>query len=315
MNNKIYYPEVDIVKGIAILLVIMGHACCTFPMNLDAELSWLHPFFRCVQMPLFFLASGFLFKMNGGGDFWRKKLTRLLIPYIVFASLSILLRFAFAPFTRSGSPGLLNSVIALFTGGYYWFLYALLVIMVLCRFLKEKRFLCMALIFSFIVPYFIGDGQVPSIVYRITYFLFFFILGICVKPYYASLTLNYKRLYCISLSCLIVYIILLCPFVRQFVEFKHLTQIIGCVAFWGVSLMIAQTKLLNRILSFFGHYSLQFYLNHLLILLPCFYLGKFFPVQIPLVQWLVVFVSATFLSWLMLLIENKVKFLHKFCGL
>ena len=33
-GTKKYYPELDIVKGIAILLVILGHSFCTFPFDL-----------------------------------------------------------------------------------------------------------------------------------------------------------------------------------------------------------------------------------------------------------------------------------------
>ena len=60
---KKYYEEVDILKGIAIILVIIGHAIILYPINLH-KIDWCNYFFEFVSiahMPLFFLVSGFCF--------------------------------------------------------------------------------------------------------------------------------------------------------------------------------------------------------------------------------------------------------------
>ena len=55
-GTKKYYPELDIVKGIAILLVILGHSFCSFPFDLNAQLPpVLGKIVRSFQMPLFFI--------------------------------------------------------------------------------------------------------------------------------------------------------------------------------------------------------------------------------------------------------------------
>lgn len=66
MTEKTYYQEIDIVKGIAILLVILGHSFCSHPLNLAEKLPLLGEVVRSFQMPLFFVASGFLFSTRGG---------------------------------------------------------------------------------------------------------------------------------------------------------------------------------------------------------------------------------------------------------
>lgn len=64
MNKKIYYQELDIVKGIAILLVIMGHAFTNHPVDIKGNMPELFQFMiNNAQMPLFFVASGFLFNL------------------------------------------------------------------------------------------------------------------------------------------------------------------------------------------------------------------------------------------------------------
>ena len=79
---------------------------------------------------IFFVSSGFLFSNNLSWlDFFKKKIVRLIIPYIVFCLFTIILRMVFAPFTHSGAPSYLEAFYRVITGGYYWFLYALFLIM------------------------------------------------------------------------------------------------------------------------------------------------------------------------------------------
>lgn len=37
--EKVYFPEIDVIKGIAILLIIFGHSFCEFPVNLVEQLN------------------------------------------------------------------------------------------------------------------------------------------------------------------------------------------------------------------------------------------------------------------------------------
>jgi fucose 4-O-acetylase-like acetyltransferase len=67
----------DILKGIGVILVVMGHV--THNVSLD---NWIYAF----HMPLFFLLSGIFFKPTF--ENWKKSFKRLLIPYIFFAIVS-----------------------------------------------------------------------------------------------------------------------------------------------------------------------------------------------------------------------------------
>lgn len=98
-----YYREIDILKGIAILLVIWGHCFCSHPINIGSQLPLLGDVVRSFQMPLFFVASGFLFSTKGGfSKFIHKKATRLVVPYLSFGILSVCLRFIFSSITNGG---------------------------------------------------------------------------------------------------------------------------------------------------------------------------------------------------------------------
>ena len=63
MNNIKYFEEINILKGMTIILVLLGHSPVIFPINLQ-EIYWcklLVDIIYSFHMPCFFLISGFLF--------------------------------------------------------------------------------------------------------------------------------------------------------------------------------------------------------------------------------------------------------------
>lgn len=82
---------IDTAKGICILLVVLTHAANPFVKNYP--LSEVLITFR---MPLYFILSGLFFKAyNGFGDFFIRKVNKLVIPYSFFyLLLSVFIPFA-----------------------------------------------------------------------------------------------------------------------------------------------------------------------------------------------------------------------------
>lgn len=66
------HVELDILKGIGIILVVIGH-------NINDK-----TFIFTFHMPLFFLISGFLFSPKSPKTYLKKSAVRLLIPYVCF---------------------------------------------------------------------------------------------------------------------------------------------------------------------------------------------------------------------------------------
>lgn len=82
--------EIDIMKGITILCVMLGH---TYWLP-DMARTLIHSF----HMPLFFLVSGFFAKTfsdfsGSNKDFLRKNAKQLLIPYLIVACVSCIYAF------------------------------------------------------------------------------------------------------------------------------------------------------------------------------------------------------------------------------
>jgi fucose 4-O-acetylase-like acetyltransferase len=85
-NNRL--PWIDTLKGIAISLVVLGHAMNTGPFR-----NWIYLF----HIPLFFLLSGYLHKpVSNLGVYARRKAKHLLLPYVCFTIVATVLWFAHA---------------------------------------------------------------------------------------------------------------------------------------------------------------------------------------------------------------------------
>lgn len=71
-SGKSHELWIDVLKGIAIILVVYGHNCTD------------NSFVQAFHMPLFFLLSGFLFSPKPARTYLHRSVTRLVVPYVVF---------------------------------------------------------------------------------------------------------------------------------------------------------------------------------------------------------------------------------------
>ena len=90
--NKERNSHVDIIRGIAILLVVLGHTMtgCT----LNSQDSFLFNIVWSLQMPLFILISGYVTryskKISSGGMLWsyvKRRTMAYLLPWTVWTFL------------------------------------------------------------------------------------------------------------------------------------------------------------------------------------------------------------------------------------
>lgn len=114
--------EFDILKGLMIICVVIGHTDATLPY---INVFWFH-------MPAFFLISGYLttdWRLDKKS--WKKKIKKFVIPYITY---SILLYIIFQP-----EPIIKNIARTLYAGRYnitmysypFWFINSLLIVNVI----------------------------------------------------------------------------------------------------------------------------------------------------------------------------------------
>lgn len=134
MKQRLDY--ISWIQFIGVLCVIFGHSMndIAVPGLLKDIKAWIYVF----HMPLFFLVSGYLFSYTGGfehkGGYWgtlKGKISRLLIPYIIWNVLFIFPKIMMADYITDqveltpGYFGMLmlyprNNIL-----GHTWFLFAL----------------------------------------------------------------------------------------------------------------------------------------------------------------------------------------------
>lgn len=170
MADRKRLPEMDILRGMAILMVLLYHSIIVFPVNLH-EIQWcsaLHTFLWVVQMPLFFLVSGFCYSGlygAGYGTYLGKKCSRILVPHIVFSLLDILPRIIPNPLVNEQMEWRDAIKDLVIYGGSDWFLWTLFVIAALFPLLlwalDRGRWGRMAVLF-FAVLMFVLKEQMPD---------------------------------------------------------------------------------------------------------------------------------------------------------
>lgn len=125
--NKVRLEYIDLAKGICIILVVFHHLCAT-------EFGSAHPFnifVRSFRQPLFFILSGLFFKEYE--NFWaflKRKINKLLIPFVCFYVFGYILNlilypYAWREFTHKAIWGLYDEAIS---GNMpIWFLWCLFI--------------------------------------------------------------------------------------------------------------------------------------------------------------------------------------------
>lgn len=161
MKQRLDY--LDTAKGIAIILVILGHIISPDDYLVRNWRNWLYSF----HMPIFFIISGFLINLSNTNisitKFIKKKFNTLIIPYISFA----LINFCFIMYNLYMQQGLnkkifivhLIYIIKLCGRSAIWFLPCLFISEVSFKILTCKisnKYLRLIIISSlFIIPFFI----------------------------------------------------------------------------------------------------------------------------------------------------------------
>lgn len=95
---------IDLAKGLAITLVVVGHY---FPPDSPAWWTILHDLIYTFHVPVFFFAAGYVWHMRAQekyGDYFLRKAARLLIPCASVILLYLPVKLAASLFTDLGHP-------------------------------------------------------------------------------------------------------------------------------------------------------------------------------------------------------------------
>lgn len=120
---------IDIAKGIGIFLVIAGHTGLP-----EVFRAWIYSF----HMPMFFLISGYLFKVKSQRECVKQVFMSLIRPYLIYSGVFVLIDYNIFNNKNQLFDGFLNTIIG--KGGFsvLWFFIALFWIQVSFNYIISK---------------------------------------------------------------------------------------------------------------------------------------------------------------------------------
>lgn len=268
----------DIMKGIAILLVVLGHSVpdqastsgiTSYPLYLMRTIIY------SFHMPVFFFVSGYFMHIplkKGFQKFVNDKSIRFMVPYFTIGLLYFPFKLALSKFANQqiNPQDIWKIFIGINPDGELWFLYCLFFISILIG-LLVKRVNLVLLIVSFIIGIFSEIINIFSIpmVSEILYFQFFYILGLYIKKY---MLLDYMKSVGIALTSMVIFIVGNYALIYDINVFKILTLVTAVsgitITYYIAKQISSRIGLYKTILVFFGTVSMDIYIFSDIVKIP-----------------------------------------------
>lgn len=128
MNQKGRDKTIDIMRGISIIVMIMGHIGIGIASHDKNFSTWYHAW----HMPVFYIVSGFFFSRTYDMDsFVKKKSKNLLLPFFFFGVLNIVLNYFNDGNSKNATQAVIGALFrkptdaGIYCAGALWFLPAL----------------------------------------------------------------------------------------------------------------------------------------------------------------------------------------------
>lgn len=276
MPAKKHIELIDILKGIAILSVLLCHSIIVYPINLEA-IPWclsIKLFVDAYQMPMFFIISGFLctYHEKHYGQYLLSRTKRILVPYIVFSTIATVCKIAGSSIVNR-QVDLKSAVFQLFFQGYssgtYWFLYTLFVLSALAplflKLIQKSSLFGILLIGIFVAISAAFDitsiCSLNNIIYNATYY----IIGMMLKSFDFQMVKQKNRLLCLTLGSALLFALSFgvlrhyAPGVYDCIG-KYISALTACTCIAGFFTLVKVPSAIRKPLIFSGKYSLQIYL-------------------------------------------------------
>ncbi len=281
-KQRIHY--IDLTKGIAIILIIFAHCLEYYGRQLGIDLFVL-PFIYSFHVPLFFIASGFLFSLGKEKnflDFLIKRIRTILFPYALFSFLNIVSdMMKLYLFHTENDINIKRDIVDSIVQNHYnalWFLCVLFVVQVLAFFIVKmttKMIIASLVLFAIlaVVYQLLIHAKLPWCVDTVPYVMPFFIGGYLLKKHdlcQSVLRMKYLPLYSIlgiasvclnlkfgHLNCVNI-------FGTEYgnLLFFYLAAFNNCFAVMTLAKRIDSLSAVN----YLGKYSLVYYGIHMLLL-------------------------------------------------
>ena len=277
------YPEITKLRGFAILMVLLYHSIIVYPIDLRA-IGWcanLADVLWHIEMPLFFLVSGFCFSYEGKySSYIVKKVKRILIPHLVFGIVDLLFRVLpqYVPFMSK----LVNKEADVIDGAKDFLLYAsidpflrslfimFLVFPIVSRLINKGKIYKYLVCAGALLLYVFCDNitNIMALSYFARFFVFFLVGHVIRENGYEKIkTILLRPLIILSGMVLSVlsFVCFLLPGMKTVREIPGIESMLILIAALSGALVIYAVAnvpmgIVDRFVNMAGNYSLQLYL-------------------------------------------------------
>lgn len=324
--------SIDYARGIAILIVFLGHSIIYHPIELAAMYDWcdiLGISISSYNMPLFFLISGLLFGFSKKDNITvlKDKVKRLFVPY-VFAMTIIHVGKLMLPSSmawKQSGGGIIDVLTDIFLmGGDRWFVYVLLWIFILSLVIRpvtKSNYVFIFVILSFLLTIFL---ELPNLLLfdKVVKYIPYFLIGVYTSQYYKEI----RTALCKSFFPLILLFAVMNVFFVRFLFSVSplkvmLLPFVGSALIMSLSFYIeditkrsGRDNWLSKSLQYCGKYSLQFYLFELAYPIIRIEVARIIPETQPLLIILFVFVLQLISAIITVEISKRLSFFKPLMG-
>ncbi len=266
---------------IGIVLVVLGHsgyAGTNIAEDCPCLFKWIYNF----HMPLFFFISGFLFSLTNESfmqmdkkKLMKKKLQRLLVPYLVLGVVLWGVKYVFSSFASVDRQFSITSFFEMFvapstegsTMGYLWYLITLFMVFVLMAIfpvlhmdMKRSKWCLIVIVTSWLLWQWGGNIDWLNMG-AVLWYMPFFVIGILYKKYEVVVQriINRGGYFNVSLSIVLSVLFIILPS-STFFAYKVIVALVGIWMTLSIcSSLIKRDWVVNHILSY-GCYTYSIYL-------------------------------------------------------
>jgi len=276
MSSNQYISEMQVARGLGILLVTFGHS-----VPLEVAYPSIFNFIYSFHMPLFFFLSGFfaskLLNIRSIND-WisttSKSTIRLLIPYITISLSYGLIKYFIPQIVKR--PFLWQDFLFIITvyplrnpALFLWFIYLVIIMRIITPIIPKINpwLLFLFLLFFQFIPI---DYELFAIGWFLNYFIYYFI-GIQISLLKDNFIIFMKKRWHMFAYLAIFSISYMLSIYLEYPILKFITACAGSL--FIISLCFGYSRFLpENILEKFGYYSLQIYLLQFFFIFPFAYL-------------------------------------------
>lgn len=267
---------VDYIKVVACILVVLGHFFQSMVkarlLPTDDLFNWFNTTIYYFHVPLFFICSGYLYQKYSIVNSWNswkqnvlKKALNLGIPFVVFSSLTWILKTVF-PAQTNNDIGSLTEILFLHPYPPYWYLYVLFFLFLLTPTAGTNdsmgSFLAVACIMKFLICIFpkLSIWKIYAISGVFSYEIWFVLgMGLAVI---GSEKIKKRLLGTFLLLTFTGLSIYTFRIINSFVEWGM--AFLACVAIFMLMVLMPENKAFDRI----APYTMPVFLMHTLFAAP-----------------------------------------------